>query len=103
MGTVLRTLDAVGADGLFLLEGGADPYHPSVVRASMGTMFWKPFVQAPFDAFVQVLDGEGKVIIAGKSVRARTGEVVRMPANVPHAVKAAKRFKMLLMMLKAAR
>jgi len=51
VGTILRTLDAVGADGLFLLDGGADPYHPSVVRASMGTLFWKPFAQAGFDAF----------------------------------------------------
>ncbi len=52
VGTILRTLDAVGADGLFLLDGGADPYHASVVRASMGTLFWKPFVQASFDEFL---------------------------------------------------
>jgi TrmH family RNA methyltransferase len=51
VGAILRTLDAVGADGLFLLDGGADPYHPSVVRASMGTLFWKPFVQVSFDEF----------------------------------------------------
>ena len=59
--------------------------------------------EAPFDAFVQVLDGEGTFIVAGKVAKARTGEIVRMPANVPHAVKAKKRFKMLLTMLKAAR
>ena len=52
IGTIFRTLDAVGADGLFLLDGGADPYHPSVVRASMGTMFWKPFAQCSFDEFL---------------------------------------------------
>ena len=52
VGTVLRTLDAVGAEALFLLEGGVDPYHPSSVRASMGTIFWKPFVQSPFSSFV---------------------------------------------------
>lgn len=53
VGTILRTLDAVDADGLFLLDGGVDPYHPSSVRASMGTIFWKPFVQASFGNFVK--------------------------------------------------
>ncbi len=51
-GTILRTLDAVGADGLFLLDGGVELYHPSLVRASMGALFWKPVVQASFDKFV---------------------------------------------------
>ncbi|MDQ3005085.1 MAG: RNA methyltransferase [Chloroflexota bacterium] len=53
VGTILRTLDAVGADALFLLDGGVELYHPSVVRASMGTIFWKPIVQASFDDFVE--------------------------------------------------
>ncbi len=39
LGTILRTLDAVGADGLILLDGGVDLYHPKVVRASMGSLF----------------------------------------------------------------
>ena len=52
VGTILRTLDAVGADGLILLEGGVDPFHPSAVRASMGTLFWKPVVQSHFDEFL---------------------------------------------------
>lgn len=51
IGTILRTLDAVGADGLFLLDGGADQYHPSAVRASMGALFWKPVIKATFDEF----------------------------------------------------
>ena len=53
VGTILRTMDAVGADTLFLLDGGVELYHPSVVRSSMGTMFWKPIVQTSFDQFVQ--------------------------------------------------
>lgn len=53
VGTILRTLDAVGADAIFLLDGGVDPYHPSSVRASMGTIFWKPPVQDSFDHFVK--------------------------------------------------
>lgn len=52
VGTILRTMDAVGADGLFLLEGGVELYHPTLVRSSMGTLFWKPVVQASFDEFI---------------------------------------------------
>jgi TrmH family RNA methyltransferase len=52
VGAILRTLDAVGADGLFLLDGGVDLYHPTVVRSSMGTLFWKPVVQTSFNEFV---------------------------------------------------
>jgi len=55
----------------------------------------------PFDAFVQILDGEAELIIGGKTVQAKAGQLVVMPANVPHAVKATKRFKMLLIMLRA--
>jgi RNA methyltransferase, TrmH family len=51
VGTILRTLDAVGADALFLLDGGVDVYHPSVIRSSMGTVFWKPIIQTSFDEF----------------------------------------------------
>jgi RNA methyltransferase, TrmH family len=53
VGTILRTLEAVGADGLFLLDGGVELYHPSVVRASMGAIFWKPIIQASFSKFVE--------------------------------------------------
>ncbi len=53
VGTILRTLDAVDAEALFLLNGGVDPYHPTSVRASMGAVFWKPIIQASFEEFVQ--------------------------------------------------
>jgi TrmH family RNA methyltransferase len=53
VGTILRTLDAVGADALFLLDGGVELYHSTVVRSSMGTMFWKPIIQTSFDEFVE--------------------------------------------------
>ncbi len=55
---------------------------------------------APFDAFVQILDGEAELTIGGKAVRAGQGQLVLMPADVPHAVKALRRFKMLLTMLR---
>ncbi len=53
VGTILRTMDAVGVDALFLLDGGVELYHPTVVRSSMGTIFWKPIVQTSFDGFVE--------------------------------------------------
>ena len=51
IGTIIRTLDAVGASGLLLLDGGADPTHPNAVRASLGALFWKPIVTATFAEF----------------------------------------------------
>lgn len=56
---------------------------------------------APFDALVHVLEGEAEVIISGKPSLLKAGEAIIMPANQPHAVKAAKKFKMLLTMIKA--
>jgi quercetin dioxygenase-like cupin family protein len=56
---------------------------------------------APFDALVEVLDGEVELTIGGKPVMARSGETVLLPANVPHAVRARTRFKMLLTMIRS--
>jgi quercetin dioxygenase-like cupin family protein len=55
---------------------------------------------APFDAHVLVLDGAATVTVGGKPVTARAGDVVLMPANVPHAVDAPERMKMLLVMIR---
>jgi quercetin dioxygenase-like cupin family protein len=55
---------------------------------------------APFDAFVQVLDGAVELTIGGARVVASVGETVRMPAGVPHAVRALDRFKMLLSLVR---
>ena len=52
VGTILRTMDAVNADILFLLDGGVDLYHPTVIRSSMGTIFWRPIIRASFDEFI---------------------------------------------------
>jgi len=51
LGTLMRTLDAAGADGLIVLENATDIFHPTAVRASMGTIFWKPVVYASFAEF----------------------------------------------------
>jgi quercetin dioxygenase-like cupin family protein len=56
---------------------------------------------APYDAVVQVLDGAGRLTIGGKDVKVSTGQIIIMPANVPHAVAADERFKMLLTMVRA--
>jgi len=56
---------------------------------------------APFDALVHVLDGEGKFTVGGKVSSVGAGQVLLMPADVPHAVKAEERFKMLLTMLRS--
>ena len=56
---------------------------------------------APFDALVVVLDGRAALTIGGEAVAASAGDLVVMPANVPHAVQAPERFKMLLIMLRA--
>ena len=55
---------------------------------------------APYDAVVQILDGEAELVIADKPVKARAGELVIMPSGVPHAVRAVQRFKMLLTMIR---
>jgi quercetin dioxygenase-like cupin family protein len=55
---------------------------------------------APFDAIVQVIEGKGEIIINGKSFLLDAGSSIIMPANIPHAVTAAAKFKMLLTMIK---
>ncbi|MFO8071764.1 MAG: cupin domain-containing protein [Polyangia bacterium] len=55
---------------------------------------------APFDAVVQIIDGEAELVIGGEEVPARAGQTVLMPADVPHAVRAPGRFKMLLVMIR---
>jgi quercetin dioxygenase-like cupin family protein len=55
---------------------------------------------APFDAIVLVLDGKAEVIIGGQPKILQTGEAIIMPSNIPHALKALERFKMMLVMIR---
>ena len=55
---------------------------------------------APFDALVYVFDGEAEITISGKPLRLEAGGMTIMPAHQPHALKAVKRFKMLLVMIR---
>lgn len=56
---------------------------------------------APFDALVQVIDGEVEIRISGKPFHLKQGEIIIMPANEPHALKAVSNFKMLLTMIRS--
>jgi quercetin dioxygenase-like cupin family protein len=55
---------------------------------------------APYDALVQVLDGEAAITIAGRPHRLSAGEMILLPAHQPHALQAVSRFKMLLTMIR---
>ena len=78
VGTILRTMDAAGADALFLLDGGVELYHPTVVRASMGTIFWKPVVQTSFGEFMDWAR-KGKYQLIGTSSHANVDYETLVP------------------------
>lgn len=56
---------------------------------------------APFDALVQVLEGKAQITLSGKPFEVKAGQMIIMPANEPHALKAPERFKMALVMIKS--
>lgn len=56
---------------------------------------------APFDAMIQVVDGKGEIIIGGKSFFLDAGQSIIIPADIPHAVKAVEKFKMVLTMIRS--
>ena len=55
----------------------------------------------PFDAMACILDGEAEIMISGSPYRLKAGEMIIMPANQPHALKAVNKYKMLLIMIKS--
>jgi quercetin dioxygenase-like cupin family protein len=81
----------------------------TIVEKNTGTVTLFAFDQgqglsehtAPFDAMVQVLDGEVEIRISGNPYHLKQGEMIVMPANEPHALKAVKRFKMLLTLIRS--
>jgi quercetin dioxygenase-like cupin family protein len=80
-----------------------------IVRGKTGTVTLFAFDKgqglsehtAPFDALVEILDGEGAITISGKPLRVKAGELVIMPAGKPHALSAVKRFKMMLVLIRS--
>lgn len=71
VGTILRTLDAVGVSAMFLLDGGVDPFHPTAVRAAMGSTFVIPVIEITFSEFDAWRRERGLQLI-GSSARALT-------------------------------
>jgi quercetin dioxygenase-like cupin family protein len=79
-----------------------------IIRKPSGTMTVFAFDKdeslsehtAPFDAAVYLLEGEAEICIDGKPHSVKEGEMIIMPANKPHALKAITRYKMLLVMIK---
>ena len=57
--------------------------------------------KTPFDALVYVLDGKAEIVISGKPFHLEEGEMIIMPANEPHALKAIQKFKMILIMIRS--
>jgi len=80
----------------------------TIINKKTGTVTFFAFDQgeslsehtAPYDALVYILDGEAEITISGKSFSVKEGEMIIMPANEPHSLKAVKRFKMLLVMIR---
>ena len=56
---------------------------------------------APFDALVQIVEGEAEIIISGEAHHVKEGEIIILPAGKPHALKASRKFKMMLVMIKS--
>jgi len=56
---------------------------------------------SPFEALVQLLDGEAEIIIGGSPYQLRSGQSIILPANLPHSLKATEKFKMMLTMIKS--
>jgi quercetin dioxygenase-like cupin family protein len=79
-----------------------------IVGATGGTVTLFAFAEGeglsehttPFDALVYILDGEAEVVISGKALHLKDGEMVIMPANRPHSLRATQAFKMMLIMMR---
>ena len=101
------TAQAIPMAGMVAIQPGA-VVSRTVISKTAGTVTLFAFDQgqglsthsAPYDAMVWILEGETEITIAGKSLRAKTGDMVIMPANLPHALNAIRPFKMALVMIK---
>jgi quercetin dioxygenase-like cupin family protein len=108
-------MNTEGLIGKVMAMGGLAEYQTgsvvsrTVIDKPTGTLTLFAFDQgqglsehtAPFDALVYIVDGEAEITISGRPLRVKQGEMVIMPASEPHALKAMRRFKMLLAMIKS--
>jgi quercetin dioxygenase-like cupin family protein len=99
---------AISLTGLINYQEGA-VVSRTLIDKKVGTLTLFAFAEGqglsehtvPFDAFIYILDGEAEVVISGKAYRVGAGEMLIMPANEPHSLKALKKFKMMLVMIRA--
>jgi quercetin dioxygenase-like cupin family protein len=88
---------------------GSSVVSRTIIEKKAGTVTFFAFAEgqglsehtAPFDALVHVVEGEGQVVLSGKPVRLTAGQIVIMPANQPHALRAVTNFKMILTMIRS--
>lgn len=81
----------------------------TIIKKDTGTVTVFAFSQgqslsehtAPFDALVYIIDGKAEVTISGKTSELNSGQMIVMPADKPHAIKAVENFKMALVMIKS--
>jgi len=81
----------------------------TIINKKTGTVTFFAFDQgqglsehtAPYDALVYLIEGQAEVVISGKPVHLKKGEMVIMPANQPHSLRAVKKFKMILTMIRS--
>lgn len=105
--TTDRTAGAADLAGLVDYAAGA-VVSRTLLKRSKGTLTLFAFDEgqglsehtAPFDAAVLVVDGRALWTVGGREIEVRAGQFLVMPANVPHAVRAPERFKMLLTMIR---
>lgn len=108
-GTELQAAEQVRAAELASYQDGA-VVSRTLIRRQAGTITLFAFDAgqglsehtAPYDATAQILEGDAEITISGKPLTLGAGEMVLMPANQPHAVKALSRFKMLLIMIRSS-
>ncbi len=98
---------AVLVDAVDYQEGAV--VSKTVIDKKSGTVTLFAFAQgqglsehtAPYDALIQVVEGDAEIRIAGAPFRVRAGEMIVLPAGEPHALKAVERFKMMLTMIRS--
>lgn len=107
---ILKTCLAISQNLADLVEYAADSIvSKTILDKSAGTITLFAFDKgqklsehtAPYDAVVQIIDGKAKIVIDNKDHEVSDGEIIIMPADVPHSVAADENFKMLLIMIRS--
>ena len=100
--------EAVNLNGMITYQRGS-VVSRTLIKKQTGTVTLFAFDQGqalsehttPFDAIAHIIDGEAEITVSGKVSHVKAGEIILMPANEPHALKAVKKYKMLFIMIKS--